>query len=89
MSPSINMFYLMINDLCLLLYLCAGTIGFDEEVLKQGNGVANIAAAKQAKDAGAKRMVYVSVSDIVPQALGSIGPFPAYFQGIPNPNSKP
>ena len=57
------------------------TIGFDEEVLRQGNGIVNVAVSKQAKDAGAKRMVYVSVSDIVPQALGNVGPFPTYFQG--------
>ena len=51
-------------------------------MLRQGNGAANIAASKQAMDAGAKKMVYVSVSDIVPKALGNVGPFPAYFQGI-------
>ena len=63
------------------MHMCTGTIGFDEDVLREGNGIANIAVSKQAKDAGAKRMVYVSVSDIVPQALGNVGPFPTYFQG--------
>jgi hypothetical protein len=58
---------------------CIGAIGFDEQVLRNVNGNVNAAAVRQAKDAGVKRFVYVSVSSLVPEALGGV--LPAYFDG--------
>jgi nucleoside-diphosphate-sugar epimerase len=58
---------------------CIGAIGFDEEVLRNVNGNVNVAAVRQAKDAGVKRFIYVSVSSLVPEALGGV--LPAYFEG--------
>jgi uncharacterized protein YbjT (DUF2867 family) len=57
---------------------CVGAIGFDEVVVREGNADANVKAVQQAKTAGSKKFVYVSVSDIVPEALGGV--LPSYFE---------
>lgn len=62
---------------------CIGAIGFDVQGLKLGNGVANLEAAKAAKDAGAKRMAYVSVaSEVAGASIEKVLPFfSGYFDG--------
>ncbi|CAM9432527.1 unnamed protein product [Chrysoparadoxa australica] len=59
---------------------CIGVIGFDNDQLKTGNGDANVAAVDQAKAAGAKRFVYVSVASSVQNAFDP-ALLPGYFQG--------
>ncbi|KAI2501425.1 NAD(P)H-binding protein [Fragilaria crotonensis] len=62
---------------------CVGVIGTDPEVLKKGNGDANVAAFESAKRLGAKRAAFISVSsellacreDFLPEFMGS------YFDG--------
>ena len=62
---------------------CVGVIGTDPEILKQGNGDANVAAFESAKRRGAKRAAFISVSsellacreDFLPEFMGS------YFDG--------
>ena len=58
---------------------CIGAIGFDDELVRYVNGDVNIAAVQQAKTQDVKRFVYVSVSSLVPEALGTV--LPAYFEG--------
>lgn len=61
---------------------CVGAIGFDRQGLLLGNGVANVEAARAAKVAGAKRFVYVSVSDDVTASRDWLPDFFAgYFDG--------
>ena len=62
---------------------CVGVVGTDPEVLKRGNGDANVAAFESAKRVGATRAAFVSVSselvacreDFLPEFMG------AYFEG--------
>ena len=62
---------------------CVGVIGTDPDILKQGNGNANVAAFESAKRMGAKRAAFISVSsellacreDFLPEFMGS------YFDG--------
>lgn len=75
-DPSTDTIDLKGND---AVISCIGAIGFDDDLVRRVNGDVNVAAVKQASDAGAKRFVYISVSDIVPQALGKT--LPAYFEG--------
>ncbi|XRB00167.1 NAD(P)-bd_dom domain-containing protein [Pycnococcus provasolii] len=57
---------------------CVGTIGGDDLA---GNGTANVAIVEAAKEAGAKRFVYVSVASIVKDNVKGLGPLDAYFNG--------
>jgi nucleoside-diphosphate-sugar epimerase len=62
---------------------CVGAIGTDPDVLKRGNGDANVAAFQSAKRRGATRAAFISVSselvecreDFLPEFMG------AYFDG--------
>lgn len=58
---------------------CIGAIGFDDDLVRYVNGDVNVAAVEQAKNQNVKRFVYVSVSSLVPEALGGV--LPAYFEG--------
>lgn len=57
---------------------CVGSIGFDVQGLLLGNGVANVEAARAAKNAGAKKFVYVSVASEVEDSRNWL---PAFFKG--------
>jgi len=57
---------------------CVGAIGFDVQGLLLGNGVANVEAAKVAKQAGVSRFVYVSVASELVTARDWL---PAFFSG--------
>ncbi|CAM9898578.1 unnamed protein product [Laminaria digitata] len=59
---------------------CVGVIGGSDEEMEKGNGDVNVAAASQAAKAKAGRFVYVSVSHLVPEALGGVA-FKGYFDG--------
>lgn len=59
---------------------CVGVIGGSDAELERGNGDVNVAAAEQAAKAKVGRFVYVSVSHLVPEALGGVA-FQGYFIG--------
>jgi len=61
---------------------CVGAIGFGQQALLLGNGIANVEATAAAKVVGAKRMAYVSVGSEVAASKGWLpGFFGAYFEG--------
>jgi len=61
---------------------CVGAIGFGQQALLLGNGIANVEAATAAKVVGAQRMAYVSVGSEVDASKGWLpGFFGAYFEG--------
>lgn len=65
---------------------CVGVVDPDPEVLRRGNGVANVKAFSSAKRAGVKRAVYISVASEVVACQENWLPFAraefgAYFEG--------
>ncbi|CAM9107263.1 unnamed protein product [Hapterophycus canaliculatus] len=59
---------------------CVGVIGGSDEEMEKGNGDVNVQAAMQAAKGKTGRFVYVSVSDLVPEAVGG-AVFKGYFNG--------
>ncbi|CAM9257073.1 unnamed protein product [Ectocarpus sp. 4 AP-2014] len=59
---------------------CVGVIGGSDEEMEKGNGDVNVQAARQAANGKAGRFVYVSVSHLVPEAVGGAA-FKGYFDG--------